>query len=124
VGASAQSASADAPNLPTFGGANGWLYPGLAWVLDRLTRLTVPRALAFRPAATDAYVVGCVAAVLAVVALDWIAVPAWGWYGAAVFVYWRLFELCSVTSFEFFVGSTREYKGMPLCRVVALKTVN
>lgn len=47
-----------------------------------------------------------------------------GRHAVAVFVCWRLFELFSVTSFEFFVGSYRWHKDMPLGRAVALKTVN
>jgi hypothetical protein len=115
----------DAPRLPAFGGDNGWLYPGLAWLLERLTRLTAPRRLGLRPAATDAYVVGCTAAgVLAVVALDWFPHPPAARHALAIYVCWRLFELFSVTSFEFFVGSYRWRENLPLGRVVALKTVN
>ncbi|HUR53470.1 MAG TPA: hypothetical protein VMZ71_05040, partial [Gemmataceae bacterium] len=95
----------DAPRVPAFGGENGWLYPGLGWLLERLTRLTIARGFEFRPVATDTYVVACTSVgILAVVALDWFRPSVVVLDVLAVYVCWRLFELFSITSFEFFVG--------------------
>lgn len=116
---------ADAPKLPAFGGDNGWVYPGVAWALERLTRLTLPRGLGFSPIGTDTYVVACTAVGFAAVPVLDHTDPSPAVLSAlAVFVCWRLFELFSVTSFEFFVGSYRWRENIPLGRVVILKTVN
>lgn len=116
---------ADAPPLPPFGGEGGWLHPALGYVLERMTRLTVPRGLGLRPAATDTYVVAVTVLGLGVVAwLDWVGPSPLGLTAAAVFVCWRVFELFSVTSFEFFVGTYRWRENIPLGRIVTLKTVN
>ena len=115
----------DTPKLPPFGGDNGWLHPGIAWVLERLTRLTLPRALKLRPVQTDLYVVVCTAiGFAAVLYLDSVRPHEVVLDCVAIFVSWRVFELFSVISFEFFVGSYRWRENIPLGRVVTLKTVN
>ncbi len=113
------------PMLPPFGGENGWLYPAVAWALEWMTRFTVPRRFGLTAGATDTYIVGCTAAGFAAVAwLDAAGRSAAGHHAVVLFAFWRLFELLSITSFEFFVGSYRASHNPPLGRVVLLKMVN
>lgn len=115
----------NAPELPGFGGDNGLIYPLIARVLERCTRFTVPRCRNLSSTATDAYILVCVLlGAVASVTADAVPEGCWVLWIILIFVGWRLFELSSVTLFEFCVGSYRGRSTKPLSRVVSLKLIN
>jgi hypothetical protein len=121
----ATDASQPAQELGSFGGMNGLIMPSLYRGLECCTRCTVAKGFKLSSTWTDVYI-------LVVFVLDVVAAGLTEWIPKGncfldivlFFVIWRiLFELGSITLFEFCFGSYR-HVNTPLQRVVILKLIN